>query len=771
MTDRYEILAPCGSPQTLRAALMSGCDSVYLGAKAYNARAGAANFDLEELKCAIDNCHLLGVKVYITFNTLCKDGETEGLFELAKKLCELGADAFIVADIGIFSAFKKYFKGININASTQMCAHSTDGALALKALGADRIILARELSLSDIADIRRALGDKPDLEGFVHGALCVSYSGRCLFSSFIGGRSGNRGCCAQPCRMEYTLLKNNSPVIKAPLLSPKDIMCAEHLNELIKAGVKAFKIEGRLKTAQYVAQTVKTYKKYLDKVLKENKDTKISEEDKKDLLQVFSRGGSFSEGLLHSQKGRDLLSKSVKNSGREIGVVAGEAKNGCYIRFFEDLVCGDGIEIAEENKGTSVSKPIACGEKVFFPLKCKKGLKVTLSYDKRLTDRLNCELETAVRQREITARFTARINAPITLTLTSPEAEITVTADPPETAVTRPSTEEEITSRLKKTGATPFKITDIKTDIADNLYLPVKALNTLRRTACETLEQKITASYRRTAPTLPQKPRISPNAEEPFLSAEVTTCAQLNALISSPIKRIYISEPDLIQAALKAFPETVEIYFALPYITREHALKTLKPIISSLEQTPITGYLTRNLTTLKTAKKIICDHTLGVFNSYTVEKLSELYNGLTLSTELSIAELKPLCGENTEVIVYGRLPLMLTEHCPIGNFLGGNTGKRFCKLKNSPDSFALKDRTGAELPLIPHCEYCFCEVLSPVPLCASQAAVLNPASFRLIFTTETGEEAAKITDGFYKTLITKTNGVVLPKGRPPKSVK
>lgn len=768
---KYEILAPCGSPETLKAALAAGCDSVYLGAKAYNARASAANFDRDEFKTAIDSCHLLGVKVYITFNTLYKDEETKGLFELAKYLYELGADTFITADTGIFKAFKDYFNDIKINASTQMCVHSSDSAAALKILGADRIILARELSLSDIKAIYDTLGDSPDLEAFVHGALCVSYSGRCLFSSFIGGRSGNRGCCAQLCRMEYTLLKNNKPCAGGALLSPKDIMCAESLSDLVDTGVKAFKIEGRMKTPPYVYETVKTYKKYLLKALEEHKNSEISSEDKKNLLQVFSRGGSFSEGLLNAPKGKSLLSSSVKNSGREIGIVTGEAKNGCYIKFFEGLIPGDGIEITAENSGCFVSKPIKSGEKVFFPIKGRKGDKAALSYDKTLNDNIENELKTASPQRKITAHFKAKIGKPISLTLTAEEVSITITGVEPSEALNRPSSQEEIVSRLKKTGSTPFKIGSITADTEENIYLPVKDLNALRRDGCDALEKEITEAYRRTSPELPQEPNLKPNTAEPFLSAFVSTEDQLKALKGLPVKRIYFESQELIKTAIRDFSDVAEIYFALPYITREHSLKALKDTINTLDQTNITGYLTRNLTTIKTDKKIICDHTLGVFNSYTVQTLLNLYDGITLSTELSASELKPLCTENTEVIAYGRLPLMLTEHCPIGNFLGDNKGRRFCRLKGSKEKFALKDRTGAVLPLVPHCEECFCEIQSLIPLSASQAAGLNPSSFRLVFTDETYEEIGEIIKSFYKAFITKEKVKNIPKGKALKAVK
>ncbi len=408
---------------------------------------------------------------------------------------------------------------------------------------------------------------------------------------------------------------------------------------------------------------------------------------------------------------------------------------------------------------------------MFFPIKGRKGDRAALSYDKTLNDNIEKELKTASPQREITACFKAKTGEPISLTLTAEEASATVTGAEPSAALNRPSTKEEIVSRLKKTGSTPFKIREITADTDENIYLPVKDLNALRREACDALEKEITEAYRRTSPKLPQKPNLKPNTAEPFLSAFVSTEDQLKALKGLPVKRIYSESQKIIEAALRDFSDAAEIYFALPYITREHTLKALKDTIKTLDKTNITGYLIRNLTTFKTDKKIICDHTLGVFNSYTVKTLLSLYDGVTFSTELSASELKPLCSENTEVIAYGRLPLMLTEHCPIGNFSGDNKGRRFCRLKGTQEKFALRDRTGAVLPLIPHCEECFCEIQSPVPLSASQAAGLNPSSFRLVFTDETCEETVEIIKSFYKALITKEKVKNIPKGKALKAVK
>ncbi len=747
--SKYEILAPCGSPEAAYAAVSAGCDSIYLGAKAYNARALAKNFENDEIKQITDYCHLRGVKVYITFNILYKEAEMPGVLKLASELYSYGVDAFICADIGLISVLKESFKDLKINASTQTTIHNSDTALAFKALGADRLVLSRELSLKDIRAVYDRLGDSPDIEVFVHGALCVCYSGRCLYSSFIGGRSGNRGQCAQPCRMEYSLLKDGREAVRGALLSPKDIMTAEHLYEMIRAGVKAFKIEGRMKGEPYVFETVKTYRKYLDNALLNKTDGKISPGDKKDLLQVFSRGGDFSEGYLKTAKGRAMLSESVKNSGREIGEVISSEKRGCYIKFFEDVHCGDGIEIFGRDTGTNISKEIKKNQRVLLNVKGKKGDRVFLSYDKALNDRLKKEIGEAERKRSIEARFTARAGEPMVLSLKCDEVGVSLKGEVVEKAQNRPTAPEEIAERISKTGNTPFRADKAEVEAEENIYIPVKELNALRREVCAALEREIIKQYEREKPLLSPKPVLEKAEDLPFISAEVSTREQLVAVREKDIKRIYINDAGLLEEAL-SFGK--EIFYALPSGIREENLSKVFETAESLENLGIDGYLTRNLTVFKTDKKIICDHSIGVFNSYTAKRLLEDYDGITLSTELKKEELKPLCGKGTEVIAYGRLPLMVTEQCPVGNFEGNNRGKRFCSLKNRAEGYSLRDRTGMVHPLKPRCDFCFCEILSGEPVSAAEVLGLPAESFRLVFTTESGEEAAEITDYFIRRL-------------------
>ncbi len=749
--DKPEILAPCGSEEAVYAAVSAGCDSIYAGVKGFNARAYAQNFDIDNIKEIIDYCHLRGVKVYITFNILCKNDETHSVLKLAKKLYEYGADAFIVADIGLFDLFRTSgFTDIRLNASTQMSVHNSDTALAVKRLGADRIVLARELSLEEIHIIDNALGGSPDLEGFVHGALCVCYSGRCLYSSFIGGRSGNRGQCAQPCRMEYTLIKNGSKIACGALLSPKDIMTCDMLYGLMKSGIRAFKIEGRMKNAAYVRKCTEVYRKYADMAYEALADRRADKEDIKELTQVFCRGGAFSKGYYMQTKGRDMLTENVKHSGRRIGEVVSRDKRGIGIRFYEDIHKGDGIEIDGENSGTNISAEIKKGETAYFRLKGKKGGSVFLSCDKRLNDRL--KKEGPDRKRRVFAGIFAKSGAPLRLSLTTEEGlSVTVCGDMAQRALNMPSHREEIISRLSKTGNTPFRLEFIREDIEENIYIPVSSLNELRRNACKILEEKITGSSRRHIEIKNDRPILPRNEGRPYITCEVTTREQLMAALDSPAVRIYVNDEKMLEYAVG---RGKEIYYALPKIMKEKRLREIQELMKRLDETEIDGYLTRNLTVYKTHKKIICDHTLGVFNAYTLKRLISDYDGAALSTELTAEEMKPLCAKGTEIIAYGRLPLMVTQQCPIGNFCQKSYNKgAYCENRYTKDSFMLKDRVGAVYPLVPHCEGCFCEILSSEPLFAisriRDIAELDPESFRLIFTTESGEETRELTELHY----------------------
>lgn len=309
-----ELLSPVGDFECLKAAVQNGADAVYFGASQFSARASAKNFDLEELKNAIEYAKLRNVKTNLTLNTLIKNDEFEDAVFLASKAYEFGIDAIIVQDLGLAKFLINNFPDLHIHASTQMTVHNLEGVKLLEKLGFKRVVLARELSSLEIKQICE--NSDIEIEAFVHGALCMSYSGRCLFSSMIGGRSGNRGKCAQPCRLPYELVCDNNVLDKGYLLSPRDLCSLEFLPELVNSGVKCYKIEGRMKTPEYVATVTRIYRKYLDKIIN-NEPYIIDNKDKKDLMQVFNRG-NFSSGHFFSSENKDLVYSEKSNNMRFI---------------------------------------------------------------------------------------------------------------------------------------------------------------------------------------------------------------------------------------------------------------------------------------------------------------------------------------------------------------------------------------------------------------------------------------------------------------------
>lgn len=350
-----ELLSPVGDFDCLKAAVQNGADCVYFGANSFSARAFASNFDLDSLEKAISYAKLRGVKTNLTLNTLIKNNEFEEAYNLAKKAYEFGIDAIIVQDLGLGLKLIKDFPDLPIHASTQMSVHNLHGVLKLQELGFKRVVLARELSADEIAYICK--NSNIEIECFIHGALCICYSGQCLFSSMIGGRSGNRGKCAGPCRLNFELYENNKKIDNGYLLSTRDLLGLEELPFLINSGVTSFKIEGRMKTPEYVATVTRIYRKYIDLVLSK-KDFSICEQDKKDLLQVFNRGLS-SSGHLEKEPNKNLVYKqNPSNMGLPLGIVQKYNKNKGYItiKLKEKLEIGDTISLENETGTYTVSE-------------------------------------------------------------------------------------------------------------------------------------------------------------------------------------------------------------------------------------------------------------------------------------------------------------------------------------------------------------------------------------------------------------------------------
>ncbi|MEG0641989.1 MAG: U32 family peptidase, partial [Clostridium sp.] len=455
-----EILSPAGNPECLRAAVLNGADAVYIGGSEFSARKYASNFSREEIIEAVRYCHSYNVKLYVTINTVLDNNELIEALDYASFLYQIGIDAVIVQDIGFLKLLRQHLPALEVHASTQMTVHNLYGVNLLYNMGVKRVVLARELSIKEIKYIKD--NTKAELEVFVHGALCVCFSGQCLFSSMIGGRSGNRGTCAQSCRMEYSLDSGE----KTHLLSPKDLSTLEYIKSLVDIGVDSLKIEGRMKRFEYVAVVVASYKKAISGMLEE--------QDIKNVTQVFNRGG-FTSAFMKNNQGKDMMSyERPKNWGTYLGVVIANKGRFCDIRLEEELRIEDGVEIFGKDKGVKVSSMRKGNQEVEYAVGGEAvtiylegtavGDKIYKSSDARLLKAAKDTLEIKTSpKRGVKAEFVARIGEGPVLTIkvdsgnvykdgkifreskeNIKEVEVRVISEKSEKAINKPTTKEKV---------------------------------------------------------------------------------------------------------------------------------------------------------------------------------------------------------------------------------------------------------------------------------------------------------------------------------------
>lgn len=721
---KVELLSPVGSKESMIAALNNGCDAIYLGGKDFNARQSANNFTNEELKEIIDYCHKRGVKVNLTLNILYKETEIQNVLNFVSKVYSYGIDAIIVQDIGIFNLIKNNFPNVSIHASTQMTIHNLEGVKFLQNLGFKRVVLSRELSLEEIEYITQ--NTNIEIEAFVHGAICVSYSGRCLMSSLIGERSGNRGRCAQPCRMEYKLIKNNQTFANNYLLSPKDTSTLPIIDKLVNSGIHTFKIEGRMKNPEYVASVTSNYRKYIDKV-NNNTFKNIEKNDLEEITQIFNRGGSSITGYYLDWAGNKMISQSPKSSGLNIGVVENYNKKTkkCEIKLKKPVVCGDGIEIwtkCRNNCGTNISKNAGVNETINITINgnINKGDLVFKSFDKNLDTKLKKLYQKETRQQEVKVFVYAKLNKPLKITLSIKDIAISCEGEILQKADKSPVSSEKLIENLSKTGGSPFYFIFEEIDIDENIYIAISAINNLRRAAIEKLENAIIKYFEREYIATNYKPNIE-TAKSTFLTVLVQNKEQFNASLNENIKRIYLEMNEenvenidyFIQNAKKY---NIEIFVAMLWIFRKKMAEKFYKMFQKLENSNIDGYLLRNYMNLNTNKKIALDYTFNVFNNSSIETLLKISNSITISPELNLKEISSLSSKNTEVLVYGKLPLMTTHQCPVGIYVGEKESGRFCKLKNNCDGYYLKDRKNVCFPIKNDCFNCTTTILNNLPL-------------------------------------------------------
>lgn len=758
---KIELLSPVGDFECLKAAVQNGANSVYFGAANFNARASAANFDLTNLKEAIAYAKLRGVNTHLTLNTLIKDTEFEDAVLLAKKAYEFGIDAIIVQDLGLARFLIKNFPDLPIHASTQMTVHNLEGALEAQKLGFKRVVLSRELSLEEIQYI--CSNTNVEIETFIHGALCISYSGQCLFSSMIGGRSGNRGKCAGPCRLPYELSgtlpsssqnqtskTNNSKsevstISKGYLLSTKDLCGLEFLPKLIDAGVMCFKIEGRMKTPEYVATVTRIYRKYIDLALS-NKPYIIDEKDVKDLMQVFNRGG-FSTGHLDSKANTSLVfPEKPNNMGIYIGNIANlkPNKGHVFINLTDNVSIGDTIEFEKESTKYTVSELMIKNKNITTGFKKQLvevgrmkgnlhiGDKVYKTNSKELSTSSYLSYQEEHKKIDLSACITLKKNSPIllsvsTLSNTNPifdDISVSLSSDIlPVEAKSQPLDKNRVKSQLNKTKDTIFTFKDIDVILDDNLFLPsIKVLNELRRNALDEILLIANSRILRNSPTLPILNTSTHNNNKKD-KKEISIL--LNILDENKnyndlknIDNVYVPLKYFgnkkYENIIKNICENFHAYIYLPTIIKSNYTNLLHNVIdNSIETFKVSGFVVSNISNgdfiykmknkYKDRFKFIGNYTLNIYNNKSIQEWKELgINRLTVSPELDKSTIDNILNNSSveqELIVYGRTPLMSMNYC-----LLGKTNKCYptcgtqCK---SNTKYYLKDRLGFLFPILP----------------------------------------------------------------------
>ena len=493
---KVELLSPAGGMEQFYAAINNGADAVYLGGSKFNARIGAGNFTIEEIEEACDYAHLRGAKVYVTMNTLLDNSDLKEALSFACQLYRIGVDALIIQDIGLGNLISEKIPDFELHLSTQATSYNFHAIEAAKELGYSRVVLARECTLEEI---KACCKSGTEIEVFVHGAMCFCYSGQCQLSRYIGGRSGNKGMCAQPCRLPYEF-EGESGKKSGFLLSPKDLCYIDRLGELIDAGVTSFKIEGRMKSKEYVATVTRIYRKYIDEYLK-NGTYKVSSEDRFELTQIFNRGG-FTEGYLHEDPDEDFMSgKLPKNEGILVGEIIGSRRNGILAEAMLNIPIkmGDVIEVHSretfslmvtylEKRGEAYLIGDMKGEvhpkdKVYRIISSDLMRKANDIREKKSRADIDIYLYTGSKIK-MNARSCSKT---FSMELENFELEV---------AKNRATTEEEIINQIKKSGETPFEIEKVSVHMNEDIFVPVSKINELRRETLKGLEKTIKSSHK-----------------------------------------------------------------------------------------------------------------------------------------------------------------------------------------------------------------------------------------------------------------------------------
>lgn len=731
-----ELLSPVGDLDCLKAAVQNGADCVYFGASNFSARAFASNFD--DLELAINYAKIRGVKTNLTLNTLIKNDEFEDAYNLAKKAYELGIDAIIVQDLGLATRLIKDFPDLPIHASTQMSIHNLQGTLKLQNLGFKRVVLARELCANEIEYICQ--NSNVEIECFIHGALCISYSGQCLFSSLVGGRSGNRGKCAQPCRLPYELVQNgNETIDKGFLLSTKDLCGLDYIPFLINTGVTSFKIEGRMKTPEYVATVTRIYRKYIDLALSGNPYV-IDEKDKKDLLQVFNRGLS-SNGHLDKEPNKNLIYPiKPNNMGLPLGIIQkyNKTKGHITLKLQEELCVGDCISTQKENGSYNVSELMVKNKNIkignignLVTIGRMKGNisvgdKVYKISSKVLKDNALNSFKTENRKIPLNIKLFIQNNKNISAVVNScskydlyKNLNFEYTSNIiPNTSINKPLDQDTIIKQFSKTNNSIYEFKKIKIILDDNLFLPISSLNDLRRTILENIEKQTLDKIKRTSnccytPIVSNASNLKNNYKISLLLNDLNLEYDYSKL--NGVHNLYIPLKFFVnknyENILKVLNKKFSTYIYLPTIIRANYRNLFYDnIVNTTKKYNIKGIVLSNISNFmlisdlyKSNKnlELIANYTFNIYNNETINKLNELQiSRYTVSPELNKLSILNLYGNpQKELIVYGKIPLMNMNYCLLGK---SNKCYPNCNsLCTNKNRYFLKDRLGLHFDIVP----------------------------------------------------------------------
>lgn len=730
MKKKVEILAPAGSFDSMKAAVAAGADAVYMGGSRFGARAYAENPDETGMLEAINYVHLHGRQLYMTVNTLVKEDEMDDLYDYLLPYYQAGLDAVIVQDMGVFSYIREHFPDLPVHASTQMTITGPEGAALMTRMGAVRIVTARELSLEEIRRIYQETG--VEIESFVHGALCYCYSGQCLFSSLIGGRSGNRGRCAQTCRLPFDVLRrldeNNpnenknkkkengvlNPGDSKYVLSLKDLCTLDILPDILEAGVYSLKIEGRMKSPRYTAGVVRLYRKYVDLYLKNGrKGYRVDPKDRKELLDLFDRGGQ-TLGYYTEHNGRDMVVCHEKPAFRQENRELYQYLDKTYVE----------AEVKEPVQG--------------FARVCEgEPLQLTLQYEDPLTGE---------------SRMAGGIGAVV------------------QTAVKQPMSKERIEKQLGKTGNTPYYFENLEVETGGSPFVPVQELNELRRSAFEQLTEEILRPYRREIPENRQSQKTLFENKKGNKTAlyhihvSVEHPAQLKVALSVPeVGAIYL---DSAEFGAEQWNEWVsrcheadkQCLLLMPHIFRDRAKEYFETHRSRLESAGFDGLVIRAWEELELVREwkisipLVMDYGIYTMNhraeDFVREMVPELSMRFTLPVELNSRELEARGSRERELLVYGSIPVMVTAQC-IRKTVEG--------CSKCPEYLYLRDRKKKVFPVRNQCRFC-CNTIynsSPLSLLKDKKQIdrLQPEVLRLAFTSESAAQTGEVLDAYVKTFL------------------